>query len=215
MSIPASINGYGSSVNQEVLAIYFNYPLSSKPTYEAYDGSTGAFPATGPATATTYKIFLGSTANGNLPMVALHDVTEAPPAGTNWFPGSATGGAANPNRMKGKVNYVQCSTIPQYLTNVGTVRFNIQAEIPCDVYPTMSTRHDLVIRYTYTSTIPVVTWKFNEGSEETPTWTTIVPDTNGIRHCRSGTAGGGPYLANIPDPAVASLEKTLEGWVTT
>jgi len=220
MSIPCSIVGYGMSTAQNVFKIKFHYPLSAKPTWEAYDGSAAAFPAVGDASSTTNKIFTGSTAFPT-GMLALVDTTGGTyPGATTWFPLGATAGTTGSvNIMVGQTSYVQAGTIPDTgATNLGSITFNQCVQIPHDVYPTMTTRHDLVSRYSYSGSMPNPSFFVNDagtgGTDATPSWQLITSGTHGIRHTRSGITGS-PYLANIPDPATASLEKTAMGWATT
>lgn len=207
MAIPNKATGYGNaSTARNVFRITFSTALSSAVKYEAYDGAT--FPATGSAVTTANTIFAGTAGNSNKPMLSLVDTTNAAPT-SSWKPSSATGGSANPNRMKGQTNYVT-----QAGSNVGasgTITWNEVLEVPSDATTSSTMAHDLLVRYTYTGTAPTLTWAFNEGSEGTPTWTTMTVDTHGIRHCRTGTVSGGPYLANIP---ASSTEDTTEAWVT-
>lgn len=206
MAIPAKATGYGNnSVAQNVFRILFSQDLSTPPKYELYDG--GTFPAVGVAVTTANTVFAGTAVNSNKPMVSLVDTSSAAPS-SNWKPASATGGTANPNRMKGTTNFVTSTATP----TAGTaIRWNMVVEVPSDATTSSTMAHDLLIRYTYTGTTPVLTWAFNEGTEGAPTWTTWVPGTNGQRHCRAGTVSGGPYLANIP---ASSTEDTAECWVT-
>jgi hypothetical protein len=70
--------------------------------------------------------------------------------------------------------------------------------------------HDLLVRYYYTGAAPTLTWAFNEGTEGTPSWTTMTPGTHGIRHCKAG-AGAGNYYATIPE---SGTQDTEEAWIT-
>lgn len=206
MAIPNKATGYGNnSTAQNVFRITFSQALSSAPKYEAYDG--GSFPAVGSATTTSNTVFAGTAGNSNKPMLSLVATTNAAPS-SNWKPASATGGSANPNRMKGQTNFV---TDPSTPGAGGVIRWNEVLEVPSDATTSSTMAVDLLIRYTYTGSAPSLTWAFNEGSEGSPTWTNLTPGTHGLRHCRTGTAGGGPYLANIP---ASSTEDTTEGWVT-
>lgn len=211
MAIPNKAVGYGNnSTARNVFRITFSEALSSAVKYEAYDG--GTFPAVGSATTTSNTIFAGTAGNSNKPMLSLVDTTNAAPS-SNWLPASATANSANPNRMKGTTNYVT-----QAGANVGaggTITWNEVLEVPSDATTSSTMAHDLLVRYTYTGTAPTLTWAFNDavsGTEGTPTWTTLTPGTHGLRHCRTGTQSGGPYLANIP---ASSVELTTEGWITT
>jgi hypothetical protein len=206
MAIPNKATGYGNnSTAANVFQITFSQALSSAPRYEAYDGAV--FPATGSATTTTNGIFTaGSGTSGS--MLSLVDTSTAGPT-SNWKPTNGSAGTANPNRMKGTSYYVTSTVTPGA---GGVVKWNEVLEVPSTATTSTTMAHDLLVRYTYTGTAPSLTWAFNEGTEGTPTWTTMTPGTNGLRHCRTGTVSGGPYLADIP---AAGTQDTTEGWVTT
>ena len=110
--------------------------------------------------------------------------------------------------MKGQTNFV---TDPSTPGAGGVIRWNEVLEVPSDATTSSTMAVDLLIRYTYTGGAPTLTWAFNEGTEATPTWTTLTPGTHGVRHTRSGTIAGGPYLANIP---ASGTEDSVEGWAT-
>lgn len=206
MAIPAKATGYGNnSTAKNVFRLEFSTALSAAPKYELYDGAT--FPATGSATTTSNEIFAGTAGNSNKPMMSLADTNSAP--ASNWKPASATaGGAVLINRMKGQTNFVTAGNTPGA---GGAITWNMVLEVPSDATPgSAGQAHDLLVRYSYTGTAPTLAWKFNEGTEGTPSWTVMTKDTHGIRHCRTGS-GAGNYLANIP---TSSTEDTTEGWVT-
>jgi hypothetical protein len=134
-------------------------------------------------------------------MLYLAATTSAAP-GANWKPASATAGSANPNRLKGTTNYVTDPTTP---TAGQAILFNLGAEIPYDaaVPSSSSMAHMIQCRYTYTGAAPTLTWAFNEGTEGTPSWTTITPGTHGIRYCNSSTSwAAGPYKLTLPASSV-------------
>lgn len=208
MAIPNKSTGYGNnSTARNVFRVSFSQDCSQAAKYEMYD-RTQAWPGTGTLTTTTKKIFVGTAGNSNKPMGSLVDATSSAPS-SNWKPASATAGSANPNRMKGQTNYVTSQATP---TTTVPLLFNMVLEIPYDLTPADNAEmyHDLLVRYYYTGSAPTLTWAFNEGTEGTPSWTTMVPSTNGIRHCKAGS-GVGNYYATIPE---ASTEDTFEGWVT-
>jgi hypothetical protein len=206
MAIPAKATGYGNnSTAANVFQITFTQALSSAPRYEAYDGAV--FPATGSATTVTNGIFTAGSGTSTS-MLSLVDTSTAGPS-SNWKPVNGSAGSANPNRMKGTSYYVTSTVTPGA---GGTIKWNEVLEVPSTATTSTTMAHDLLVRYTYTGTAPSLTWAFNEGTEGSPTWTTMVPGTNGLRHCRTGTVSGGPYLADIP---AAGTQDTTEGWVTT
>jgi hypothetical protein len=212
MAIPNKATGAGNlHAVANVFKITFDQALSTAPKYEAWD-NTQAFPAKDASGATTAKeIFTGTAGNSSLPYLYLVDTNAgATASASDWKPVAATGGSANPNRLKGTTSYVTATNTPalgEFIT------FNIGAEVPYDAaVPSDSSCNFLLqIRYTYTGTAPSLTYTFNEGSEATPSWTTLVPGTNGIRFCNTGTVGGGPYKLTLP---AASTVDAAEVWVT-
>lgn len=212
MALPAIAVGYGNnSTAQNVFRLTYSQALSSQPDWECYDGS-GSFPTTGSANTVLNTIFTGTAGNGNIPMLALVATSSSAPSSA-WLPGSPTSGAATANRMKGLTNYVLDPTTPGA---GGSIRWNMVLEVPSDATTSSTMSVDLLNRYTYTGSSPSLTFQVNDfgagGSEGSPSWTAFVPGTNGIRHCRTGTSAGGPYLADIP---TSSVEVTTVGVVSS
>jgi len=111
-SIPSAVVGGGNtSTGSNVFRVSFSQPLSATPLYQMWDnGST--YPAVDAGGATTVKeAFTGTTGNSSIPEYSLVSTTSSAPT-SNWMPSSATGGSANPNRMKGTTNYVTDPTTP-------------------------------------------------------------------------------------------------------
>jgi len=120
MAIPSKAIGGGNvSTAMNVFRLSFSQNLSSAPQFQMWDnGST--FPAVDAAGATTTKeAFVGTAGNSNKPEYALVSTTSAASTST-WLPGTATGGSANPNRMKGTTNYVTDPTTPTLITAPST-----------------------------------------------------------------------------------------------
>lgn len=184
MAIPFKVAGAGNgSSAQNVYRITFSQALSDYPVYKAWDNSQ-TFPSVDSSGSTTNKeIFTGTTGNGNKPMLSLVDTSSSAPS-SNWKPTSATSGSANPNRLKGNTSYVTATTIP---SAGGSIRFNMCLEVPYDatVPSTSSMNAMLEVTYYYTGSAPTVTWAANEGTEGSPTWTTLTPGTHGIRFCNA------------------------------
>lgn len=199
--IPNKATGAGNNNAANVFKILFSKALSTAPKLEAWDNSQ-VFPAKDAAGATTAKeIFTGTTGNGSKPMLYLAATTSAAP-GANWKPASATAGSNNPNRLKGTTNYVTDPTTPG---EGEAILFNLGAEVPYDAsVPSASAMAHLIqVRYTYTGDVPVLTWSFNEGTEETPSWTEITPGTHGLRYCNTSTSwAAGPYKLTLPGSGV-------------
>jgi hypothetical protein len=189
MAIPLKVTGAGNnSTAINCYKVSFTKALSSAPVYKAWDNSQ-TFPAKDDAGSTTDKqIFIGTAGNGNKPMLSLVDTSTSAPASA-WKPASATAGSANPNRLKGSVNYVTATKTPaadEYIT------FNTCLEVPSDasVPSTTSMNALLEITYTYTGDAPTVAWYANEGTEGTPTWTQFTPGDHGIRFCNASADVG-------------------------
>lgn len=211
MAIPNKAVGYGNnSIAQNVFRITYSTALSSPPKWEAYD-SAQSFPTADTAVTVANTIFAGTAGNSNKPMLSLVATTSAAPTSA-WKPAAATGGSANPNRIKGQTNFITDPTTPGA---GGIIRWNMVLELPSDATTSSTMAHDLLNRYTYTGGAPTLTWAFNDtgagGTEGTPVWTNLTPGTHGIRHCRAGTVAGGPYLLTIP---ASSTIDSAEGWVT-
>jgi len=211
MAVPCKATGYGNnSVARNVFGfkIGASDALSSLIKYECYDNDQ-TFPAVDTVMTTSNDIFVGTSGNSNKSMICLVDTSNAAPTSA-WKPASATAGEANPNRMKGQTNYVEQDG--SVLSNDGRATFNMVIEIPSDATTAMAMGFDLLVRYTYTqSSAPTVSFQINEGTEGTPTWTTLTPGTHGIKHCRSGSSSSDCY-ANIPE---SSTEDTAEAWALT
>lgn len=210
-AIPSKAVGYGNnSTAQNIFRITFSQALSTAPKYEAWDNSS-TFPARDASGSTIIKeIFTGNATNSSKPFLCLVATTSAAPS-SNWKPASATGGSANPNRLKGTTNFVTDPTTPGA---AGTIRFNMVAEVPFDatVPSTSSCNYLLQIRYNYTGTAPTLTYDYNDGgSEGTPTWTTWTPGTHGMKHASAGVTSGAIKLT-LPE---SSTVDSAEGWITT
>lgn len=203
MSIPNNATGAGNNDAANVFKIIFSQALSTAPKYEAWDNSQ-TFPAKDASGSTTAKeIFTGTAGNSSKPMLYLVDTNAgASSPGSDWKPSTATAGSANPNRLKGTTNYVTAQNTPdasEFIT------FNIGLEAPYDatVPSSSSTAHIIQIRYTYTGSAPSLTWQFNEGTEGSPSWTTLTPGTHGLRYCNTGTSwAAGPYKLTLPESSV-------------
>lgn len=201
------VTGYGNIAKANVFKLSFSENLSSDPVWEAYDNGQ-AFPLVDASGSTTAgKLFIGTTGNSNKPMIGLVATTGGAPS-SSWLPASATAGSANPNRLYGTTSYV---TDSDYDTSSDYITWNMCVEIPYDMEPSDDMDHLLQCKYTYTGSAPSLTWAYNTGTEGAPIWTTMTPDTDGIRHCAAG-ASAPNYYANIP---YSGVEVTTVGWVTT
>lgn len=213
MAIPNKAVGYGNnSTARNVLAFYTDQALSSAIQYYAYDNDQ-TFPTTDTLTTVTNIVLAGKTGNGSKSMISLVDTTNAAPV-KDWKPWTATGGEANPNRLKGTTSYVEQDG--SILTAATRATFNMVAEIPFDTLTTDSMGFDIQVLYTYTGTAPAPAFQFNDavsGTEGTPTWTGLTINTHGFKHTRSGATSTTLY-ADIPlqtyvQPAFLSIGSGL------
>ena len=209
---PFLVSGACASVAQNVFKVRFSQPLSSVPNLRAYDNAN-VFPATGAGTATTYTIFQGSAGNSNKSMLYFADTTRGGPAASTWWVGAVDSGALATIRMLGDVAYLQFRYSAASMVANASLNWNALVETPADVNPTMSRLHDIVCRYSFTSTIPTVLFFANNehagGTEAVPVWGTITTDSQGVRF--SSAAGTNTsMLANIP---LAGVEITKKAWV--
>ena len=209
MAVPAKVTGGGNnSTAQNVFKVTFDTALSAAPQIRGWDNSA-TFPAVDAAGSTVIKeAFAGTTGNSNKPMFAAVATTSAAPS-SNWMPASATAGTANPNRLKGTTNYVTDPTTPGA---AGAILFNLSAEFPSDAaVPSVSSQNILIeVLYQYTGVAPVPVVTFNEGTEGSPSWTTLTAGTHGIRLVNVGTIAG-TYKFTLP---LTSVDTVDELWVT-
>ena len=204
MSIPSKITGGGnSSVAQNVLRITFSQALAAPPRLEGWDDSTFATVAK--------EMFAGTTVNGSKPMVSAVATTDGAPS-SNWKPASATAGGDTVNRLKGTSSYVILSTGNPGVG--GVVRWNMDWEIPSDatVPATNSMNGVFAVRYSYSGSAPSLTWAYNEGSEGSPSWTTITPGSAGnlIRPADSGVSSSAVVLTK----PISGVVDAAELWIT-
>ena len=203
MAIPNKATGAGNNNAANVFQITFDQDLSTAPKYEAWDNSL-VFPLKDASGSTTAKEIFTGTGGLALPFLYLVDTNDGATApGADWAAGSLNGGVPwvgshNPNRLLGTTNYVTAINTP---TAGQHITFNIGARVPSDAaVPSDSSCNFLLqIRYTYTGAAPTLTYKFNEGSEATPSYTTLTPGTHGLRFCNAGTVWlTGPYKLTLP-----------------
>jgi len=198
MAIPFQITGAGNQDARYVFRVTFSEDLSVSPTIEAWDNIL-TFPARTTTGSTVAKeVFTGTTGNGNIPMLYAVATTSSSP-GDDWKPAAATAGSANPNRLEGDTSYVTDPTTP----SAGeSIYFNLGIEVPYDAtVPSISSlAHVIQIRYRYSGSVPTISFAANEGTEASPTWTTLVPGNHGVRYCNAGTNwSAGPYRLTLPE----------------
>ena len=215
MAIPSRATGYGNnSTARYVFSATFSTALSTNVTYEMYDNNGVGYPAVDTSVTSTKVCFSGTAGNGWKPVYSLVDTTNAAPVGA-WKPAGAAG-SANPNRMSGLSKYVtQAGAIRDGGANT-RISWNEVLELPSDWSSGINgLLVDLLLRYTYTGSAPVVAWYFNDliggGTEGAPVWTVLTPGAHGVRHCRAGVVPPN-YVATVP---ASSTQDTTEGWVST
>jgi len=203
MAINSHVFGYGRTTNRNVLKIRFSFPLSSKVKYEAYDNTKAksVFPSIGNALTTNNHIFIGYQGQSAIGLV---DTTNGAPPNANWMPITPNANTATANLLKGTTNYVT-----QHGANIGangSIRFNMLVRVPASFQTSHNMGFDLLARYTFTSTTPVIKWKFNKleagGTEGSPVWTWATPFSTGkvgLVHVNKGIATRNQaYLLSIP-----------------
>lgn len=205
MAIPLKVSGAGNtSTARNCYKLTFSTANSVAPLYKCWDNSQ-TFPVRDASGATTaHEIFTGTTGNSLKPMLSLVDTSSAAPA-SSWKPASATGGTANPNRMKGSASYVTATVTPGA---AGYITWNMCLEAPYDatVPSTTSMAALLEITYYYTGAVPSLTWSANEGTEATPTWTTLTPGTHGMRFCNSTATVGDSATWKLTLPSSSTVD---------
>lgn len=214
MAIPAKAIGGGHFNNAtQVFRVVFSEALSSAPFIEGW-GNTTTFPGRDASGSNlTREIVAGTAGNNYLPMMAAWSGGASEPGerkpGANWHPDSPTPGGANPNLLKGTSNYVICQNTPGA---GGNTVFNLSLRVPFDAtVPSSDQMNGLVqIRYTYTGAAPEVTFFFNEGTEESPSWTSFTPGMHGIRFCNPDTVPP-VYKLTLPE---SGQVYAAELWVT-
>jgi hypothetical protein len=241
MAIPNKARGYGNvSTARNIFGVTFSQALSAAPKYEAYDGAT--FPATGSAVTVANRVLAGSAGNSNKSCLGVVDTSAAAPA-SSWFPASATGGSANPNRVKGQTSFVTSGATSAGSSGVrafgtgysagagnlgdgsgvvggaqnpaGVITWNETIEIASDFVPTDVMTYDLLLRFTYTGTAPTLAWYFNEGTGDTTPNVTWTALTPGTHGLRHCNAGTVSGGPYLLDIPASSVVIAAEGWVTT
>lgn len=206
MAIPSKVIGAGNANATQCFKVTFDQALSTAPKIEAWDNSE-TFPLKTASGATTaLEIFTGTTGNGDTPCIAAWSggaESSGNLPGASWHPASATGGSANPNLLLGTTNYVTCTNTPGL---GGDIVFNLSLEVGFDATVPSTTEYAAIIqiRYTYTGTAPALVFAYNDGGTEgTPSWTTFVPGTDGVRFCNASTSwAAGPYKLTLPGSGV-------------
>lgn len=239
MAIPSNTVGYGNnSTARNVFGLTFTTALSSAPKFETYDG--GTYPAVGSGTTTTGTALAGTAGNSSKTMASVVDTSAAAPTSA-WMPSSATGGTANPNRVKGQTSYVTSAAtsgggtaVRAYGTGfskgagalgnssgavdsatnpAGVITWNEAFEMPSDVTTSSNLTYDLLVRYSYTGVAPSLAWYYNDSASGTEATPVWTALVPGTNGLRHCNAGtvAGTYLLDIPSSGVVVA---AEGWVT-
>lgn len=217
MSFPKKVFGALPSTSQNVFKVKFSQPLSSVPSLRAFDNDQ-TFPDTGNLTTAAYSIFTAGSMSRS--MLRCVDTTRAGPNSTGWYLSpSATTGAVATVQMKGNTDYLQFRYTAASMVAGASLLWSGLLLVPDSVNPTFSRLHDLAVRYTFTSTIPVVVFYANSetggGTNATPVWATVGTASgatlSGIRF-GSATATNTNILANIP---LSGVEVTKTAWIAT
>jgi len=214
---PKKIFGALPSTTKNVFKVKFSQPLSSVPSLRGFDNDQ-TFPNTGNLTTAAYSIFTAGSLGKS--MLRCVDTTRAGSNASNWYKSpQATTGAAATVQMKGNTDYLQFRYSAASMVANASLTWNSVLLVPSSVNPTFSRLHSLAVRYTFTSTIPVVVFYGNNfsggGTDAVPVWATVgtaVGATlSGIRF-GSATATNTSILANIP---LSGVEVTKTAWIAT
>ncbi|MCK9369435.1 hypothetical protein M0R04_05815 [Candidatus Dojkabacteria bacterium] len=213
---PFKVNGACVSTDKNVFKVKFSERLSSLPQLRAYDNNAD-YPNSDTTVATTFRIFQGSAANNNRPMLYFIDTARVGPSSSSWYAEATYAAGVATCMMCGDASYLTPRYSIASMVANASITWNALLRVPCDVNPTMTKLHNIVCRYTFTSTIPVVNFYANNkhegGTNGVPVWGTITDGSVGIRF-GSAAATHTSILANIPLITVASLENTETAWVT-
>ena len=166
------------NTNRNVLRFTFSAATSTAPILTAYDDDN--------FDSVISEILAGTTVTSNSSFLKAVETTSGAPGGA-WCTVStndASNPSGGPNALKGSDRYVPCSAVAGA---GGTKLFNIVSYCPSDVSAGASGHSfAIVMKYTYTTTAPTLTWEINTGTEGTPVWTTF-DSTHTLYFTGSGT----------------------------
>ena len=188
--------GFGGSDDLNVFKFKATQALSADVRLEAWDNDL-VFPLRDATGATTdHEIF-------DTPMIRGYMFTTGDTPAADWDETvTATTGAANPNLLKGEVNYCSkaAETDPDDGGDVDSVRFNLGVRVPSTAEPSDNFNFLIQIRYSFSGTTPTPTFWYNNetdgGTEAVPSWSAITPDTHGIKPMDTGSTT--PFTLTIP-----------------
>lgn len=209
--IPFKPTGIGQVAAKNVFKISFSQALSTIPKLKAWDDYN--------LNTVVNDIFVGTSVNGNLPLIGAVGLESAP--GASWWPSGLTvnADAGTATRMKGSSGYCKLASVAPEAA--GEVFFNLDYKIPSDLQPSSTVNHVLAVECQYTGATPTIRWYANRGTEGTPDWIELLPRAQGyqmisgdteIRPTDSGEGYDGTqnYKISIPD---SSEEFADEIWV--
>ncbi len=203
MAIPSVVVGGGNNSDAvNVFQITFSEATSDAPVLEAWDDYT--------FTTTAHEIFAGTAGNGSRSMLGGVATTDGAPS-SDWMPADATGGAQTINRLLGSTNTVALDD--GAILAAGTVTFNLNWTIPSDATIPSDLAAILVVRFSYAGSAPILTWAYNEGTEGSPSWTTITPGVAGNK-IKPADAGSTQSTVVLHRP-VSGVQDCGELWVVT
>lgn len=220
MATPSKVEGAGNnSTAQNVFRVTFSEATSNSPMLKAFDDSS--------ATTVLGRAFIGTAGNGNKPLMSAVATTDGAPVAA-WKPATATAGGATINRLKGNDSYVILSAAP--VSAGGNVRFNLCWELPSDIpiapplppgdpsYTIDSLYAAFSLDFSYSGSIPVLTWEFNDysegGTEAVPFWTTMVSGFSNNDQLLPANAGSSPSNITMHKPPSGVID-IGEVWVVT
>lgn len=220
MAISTKVEGAGNnSTAQNVFRVTFSEDLSAAPALKYFDDSS--------ATTVLGRPFIGTAGNGGKPIVAAVATTDAAPV-ADWKPVTATAGGATANLLKGNTSYVDLSSAAPLSGE--SVMFNLCWSIPSDLpiapplppsdpaYTINSLYATLSLDIAYSGSVPVLTWEINDfsggGTEETPSWTTMVSGFSNNDQILPANTGSTPANVTMNKPPTGVID-IGEVWVVT
>lgn len=168
MAIPFKPTGIGQVAAKEVFRISFDQNLSQIPELHAWDDFN--------LNTVANKVFTGTTTNGSTPMIGAIGLSVAPAA--SWYPASPVAGAAEDvaSLLIGNTGFCELDSAAPV---AGDVFFNFDFSFPDDVLPSDSMAFVLVFLFIFTGATPGITWAANEGTEGTPSYTSLTTQPGG------------------------------------
>ena len=171
--------------------------------------------------STANEVFTGTTGNSSKSMICATATTNVTPASDWSIPDAlpVVDGDVT-NLLLGDTNW--CILHTGVVAQAGTVRFNLNWEVPYDASIPSDMEAVLVIRFSYTGAAPSLTWALNDfgdgagdgvtgGSEGTPLWTNLAPGVSG--NTIKPTDAGATSATVVMHRPVSSTVDCGEVWV--